>query len=386
MKDLSLHDLSARVVAWHNRHPLARRVTTANVHSVGYVVLPYLAGLGASAAAAARPATATATATATHVGAVPSSAPLPTAQPAPTRATLEPAFSEDFIEPLLPSQVARWAALHGVALASPRADAPVRQVVPTAGADLTRLHPLWVLTAQLEVGRSRSRVLVGAGDAPAVLGRRMWSSARIAGLVALLAVVAVLVAGAMALRRGQAAPANAVPAVAAAASRALVASAIVMTASASVDRPASSPMPLASSPTASAVEAARPAAVQLTLGRVVLPPIGPGIDERRRAAELSRQQAMPAPDAAASAPARAAVGPAFAVSTRLLRTRTESDQTAAAMRALLVTAATPQMNVEVMPAGNDWRVVGWPYADRAQAEKARALLVGRGMKVEVIDF
>ena len=86
-------------------------------------------------------------------------------------------------------------------------------------------------------------------------------------------------------------------------------------------------------------------------------------------------------------PARAAaVAPAFAVSTRLLRTRTESEQTAAAMRALLVTAATPQMHVEVIPAGDDWRVVGWPFANRAQADKARALLAGRGMRVEVIDF
>ncbi len=56
------------------------------------------------------------------------------------------------------------------------------------------------------------------------------------------------------------------------------------------------------------------------------------------------------------------------------------------MRALLVTADMPQMQVEVMPAGEDWRVVGWPYADRVQAEKARALLAGRGMRVEVIDF
>ena len=56
------------------------------------------------------------------------------------------------------------------------------------------------------------------------------------------------------------------------------------------------------------------------------------------------------------------------------------------MRALLVTPGTPQMHVDVMPAGEDWRVVGWPYTDRALAEKARALLATRGMKVQVIDF
>ena len=77
------------------------------------------------------------------------------------------------------------------------------------------------------------------------------------------------------------------------------------------------------------------------------------------------------------------------MSTRVLRTRTEGEQVAAAMRALLVTPGTPgtpPMRVEVMPSGEDWRVVGWPYADRALAEKARALLAARGMKVQVIDF
>jgi len=73
----------------------------------------------------------------------------------------------------------------------------------------------------------------------------------------------------------------------------------------------------------------------------------------------------------------------------LLRTRSESEQVAAAMRALLVKSAapgTPQMRVDVLPTGEDWRVVGWPYADRALAEKARAMLAARGMKVHVIDF
>jgi hypothetical protein len=78
--------------------------------------------------------------------------------------------------------------------------------------------------------------------------------------------------------------------------------------------------------------------------------------------------------------------PAFAVTTRLLRTRTESRQVTEAMRALLVGPDNPGMRVEAMKVGEDWRVVGWPYADRAQAERARAFLAARGMKVEVIDF
>ena len=50
LRDLKLQDLSACVVAWHNSHPLARRITGAHVQSVGYVVLPYL---GAAAGPAA---------------------------------------------------------------------------------------------------------------------------------------------------------------------------------------------------------------------------------------------------------------------------------------------------------------------------------------------
>jgi len=42
--------------------------------------------------------------------------------------------------------------------------------------------------------------------------------------------------------------------------------------------------------------------------------------------------------------------------------------------------------VDLVPAGEDWRVVGWPFAQRAQAEGARGMLATRGMRVTVIDF
>ena len=38
MKTISHDELVARVVAWHNRHPLARRITAAQVQGVGVVV------------------------------------------------------------------------------------------------------------------------------------------------------------------------------------------------------------------------------------------------------------------------------------------------------------------------------------------------------------
>ena len=425
MKDLNLQALSAHVVAWHNRHPLARRITAAHVHSVGYVVLPYQGAAAAQAAPVSGPTTATTTtagAADPHGGATlreramaraqgtagtaeaaaavsPAAATAPS--PAPIRDMLTPAFTEDFIAPLKPAAVGRWAADHGVALTTPRADAPVRQVAPSGPVDITRLQPLWVLTAQLEVGRARTRVLVGAaaeGQPPAVLGRRLWSPVRLGSLAALPMLLAALLLVALPGTRRAAQAPTATPPPMAAASAAVVAGAASSEASALVSPPAAEPSPPPAAPPASA---ARPVDVEPTLGRVALPPIGPRADERRRAADLAREQALPAsaPTPAATAvatavaapapPPLASTGPAFAVSTRVLRTRTESEQVAAAMRALLATPGTPgtaQMHVDVMPAGEDWRVVGWPYADRALAEKARALLAARGMKVQVIDF
>ncbi|MDE2504340.1 MAG: hypothetical protein KGL18_15365, partial [Burkholderiales bacterium] len=52
MEELRLSAVVARVVAWHNRHPLARRITRDQVQAVGYVGLPY-AGAGLPAGAGA---------------------------------------------------------------------------------------------------------------------------------------------------------------------------------------------------------------------------------------------------------------------------------------------------------------------------------------------
>ena len=41
MQALRLNEVLTRVVAWHNRHPLARRISASQVHSIGEVVLPF---------------------------------------------------------------------------------------------------------------------------------------------------------------------------------------------------------------------------------------------------------------------------------------------------------------------------------------------------------
>ena len=54
MQALRLNEVLARVVAWHNRHPLARRINPTQVHSIGAVVLPFATDtLGAAPGAVA---------------------------------------------------------------------------------------------------------------------------------------------------------------------------------------------------------------------------------------------------------------------------------------------------------------------------------------------
>ena len=489
MDDLRLTRLAARVVAWHNRHPLARRIQVAQVHSMGYVALPFLApapaqlaGVDGGAAAAAGAASLAdsagageavdvdveivdavaasgavdvavdidvleaatlvnadagsveaaagslrerAMARAQQAPAAPPAPPAPPAAPAaaataaapqpdslakpaagPTPVPgpmprLEAAFDETILPPLSPAQVARWVTRHGVATGPALRDAPVRRVQPLAGADASRIHTWWVLTAQIEIAGVRTRLLVGAGERAAVLGRRLWSPGRVvvpAALVGALCAVAAMLLAPQATGRGAA------RAAASAVGSGMPASApapATVVAAASAAGAAAAPV----ADSASAPAAARPVDVEPTLGRVNLPSLGPLIDERRSAAALvaapsaaaasasgaASEPAAVRPPPAASAPApappvAAAAGGSFAVSTRLLRTRTEGEQLAAAMRALLLTPGAPPLRVELLPVGDDWRVVGLPYSERAAAEKARALLAARGMKVEVVDF
>lgn len=463
MNDLRWTELAAQVVAWHNRLPLARRIGVQHVHSLGYVMLPFVDASAEASSHGAAPAERSA-ARATPGGSEPlppealtgslreramARAQLDAQGPeAPDAAAgaaagdppqltapvqLRPAFDEDFIPPLSPKAVRRWVAQHAVAQATPRGDVQVRKVKAEAGVDESAVLPRWVLTAQIDTGRARTRVLVGPGSSPAVLGRRLWSPGRMLGL---LLVLAALGGGAAVLMKGglPALPAAEVPPPAAAASAASAASAAPSAAASSVavvlppptepapasaahttpahaapvvsaPAPASVPVaapassPAAQPPAKPTVTTAPPPDVEPQLGKIDLPSLGPRIDERRRKAQeaaASAAAAKPAPNsqpggqpgtqASSHTAAHPPTGPSFAVATRLLRTRSESEQLAAAMRELLAKQPGPPVRVEVLAAGDDWRVVGWPYTDRALADKAQALLASRGMKVQVIDF
>jgi hypothetical protein len=373
-----LEPLVARVVAWHNRHPLARRITPQQVQSLGFVALPFVA--------------------------------LPfVALPFVAHTA---AFSEDFIASVSPARVARWAARHAREAAAAPTGGPLRPVavddtrVPEGAGVVTR----YAMTAAVTCGGRRTRWLIGPDAKAPVLGRRLWSRPRVAA--AGTGVTAVL----FALVTGIALPVE-VP----------MASVVEPPA-----RAAAMPPVAADPPEAEPSAREWPPDAEPRLGRVELPPLAPAIDSLvRDAGRQARASKLPATDevTAAAAPtlrpaaarpagtpqvapdavvvkapdrvpegvpetlperasAVAAVPPdAFwAVTTRLLRTRAESLQWMRAVDELLQAQGSGELNVEMLPEGDDWRVVGWPFTRRADAERAQAMLLARGLKVEVVDF
>jgi hypothetical protein len=459
MEPLRLQAVAARVVAWHNHHPLARPITAAHVNSIGYVALPFRSAVAPAAApgpaqdpsgegGSLRERAMARSRQGEAEGDLPAAAP-----PQPAAADLLAAFSENFIEPLKPRKVALWAALHGRTLAEPPTQAPLRKVVEDAAAVASAPHDvtLYVLTALIEVGPHRTRVLVGGGNAPQILGRRLWDWPRLGGLsVAALLLVAVGAAGYgwLSGRWTKADTPAVVPLAASApepgplaadrpASAGLSASdvrvprvaevgAVVTNAehalqpqpvpehapeprSEVAQRPRESlppdilasslaersvpPLRSASSPAAlPPVTLTRPPEVAPRQGRIPMPALAQLIPEaakaEARAARRAREGIGAAPPAAPAGPPAASPPhePAWAISTRPLRTRTEAEQVMAAMDGLLRPLGTPDVRTEILPEGDDWRVVGWPYTDRREAERALAVLVARGMRVQVVGF
>ncbi len=487
MDDFSLHAVVARVVAWHNRHPLARRITAAQVDSVGYVTLPYTApGLppfappaqpapeppptpatavpppapepvepveplepvdpdpaidlaidsddpgaividveperqaGPAAdsqamtlevelptAAPAAPATPPASALRARAAASEGSAsshdpPAPIAMPTPN-APRTLVCSEDFMAPIPVKAVLTWVHTHGLALPHDPGDGPVRQVpidaaLLPAGAGVGQL---WVATAAIELGGQRHRVLLGGGAEPAVLGRRAWSRPRLLGALAtpcaliastvwwawpaapLAALPTVVVATELAASAASAASASASPASAASAPESSAGAGAVSahsdTHSANTEAPR---LPGLLGEAAKAQ--ARATVAALRAERQASAPALP----TAAVATSPPPPPAPAPAPAPSTDAKTAPPPAalFGLSTRPLRTRAEAEQLQSAFQALLGGAPGSSLRVEMLPAGEDWRVVCWPYERRSDAERARALLQARGLRVELVDF
>ena len=501
MEALRLDTLSAQVVAWHNRHPLARRIAAAQVHAMGYVVLPGMqvqlrqaamaearatmlpsANLAAGADAAAEAAVsspalmvqlqgAAAAVSASEAAAYPTSGAAPAVEPAaapslrerlasrpaqalpeaaasaqsvlappaappassaaapvPQTATaaLRLAFTERFFEHASAHRVAAWALQQArVLVVKLPMGAAVRRLqrepslsVAEPGVDEIPVD-LLLRTATLQAGTRRLRLLIGPGDDPAVLGSRLWSLPRVA-LACLPVLLLPLTAGtawwlgAQSVRTGpalaMAQPPAALAASAVAVAAGVAGSTLAAQGLAGADvAPAAGPNPAqpaqdaavafaasaASAVAAAVVVSAPPEDTEPRLGRVELPPLGPLFADPRFEPTLQRRLAARAAGAAASpmaasSPAVAAPAPtaaaAFALTTRLLRTAAESEQVQAAMRTLLALMLEGSARVQRVPVGDDWRVMGGPFVSRAAADKARAQLLARGVRTEVVEI
>ncbi|MBI3157225.1 MAG: hypothetical protein HYZ20_17735, partial [Burkholderiales bacterium] len=144
-------DAAARVVAWHNRHPLARRITREEVVTVGIVELPF-------ACDTARP-----------------------------DRKVRPVFAAGWLRAATPARLRAWACAHAghEAAGGPRrridADPALRQRATDDGLPDLAWRQLLVLT--LDGAGRRRRVLLAARPdlrAAPVFGARAWQRRRVA--------------------------------------------------------------------------------------------------------------------------------------------------------------------------------------------------------------
>lgn len=417
METPRIDELIAQVVAWHNRHRLARPITSAQVRSIGVVVLPFVAAEASNATVSA------------------------------PGQRLVPAFSEDFIAPLTPQQVASFAAKHGSRDHPGAADWSQRVVPADAGHESAELALIYLRTACIELGEHRCRVLIGAGQRPRIIGPRAWSVPRIAGASAAAtmgvasALMAMLFVGTPPPEVHVAAAASTHPASASAS----VSAAVPASGAAYAPTPASAAEPVAASavitgkigapvlavaasapaPAASAVGpslaasaadrslvSSRPpasAAVSTALSatprspgptplvertvdaagsRAAVPVIRPVLSSEDRAVALlegKRLRAMtPADSPSAAAPG---TGPVYAVMTVATRTRALAERSHLVMDSSASAGELPgKPRSELMRVAEGWRAVLWPFRSRDDAKLAQAMLSERGIRTDVLEF
>lgn len=385
MEPLRLDPVPARVLAWHNRHPLARRIVREHVGSMGYVALPFVQRAG--------------------------------------RRGLKRGFDEDFLDGARLGPLARWAARHGAPAPEPPADGPLREVQPSA----ERFEPgdtqvtLYVRTAFIDDGWRSARVLLGARNPASVFGPRLWSRPRLAGAVAAL----MLLAGGAAWFAlvGRAAADHAVPLAQAPASAASAASAASTVAAAAPASAATGEAPRAAASAAPAAPASAP--VQATVQAPVQAPAPAHAHAHAQAAAPASAAPAPPPALPAAVPVGAdgrpldveprlgridmpsirpslspeppaarppVVAPAaepalvWALATPRLRSESVSEQQQVAIASLMQRAGLRAVRVQVLDMGGGWHVVAYPFPTRDAAENARLLLARRGLPTEAVDF
>ena len=325
---------------------------------------------------------------------------------------LRAAFSREFIWPLRPGQVARWAQRHGWPQPLAPADWPRRRI-DSDRARLAALRqkglahdlPLHVLTAAIGVGDRRIRVLVGADGS--VLGPRAYSRSRLGSASLVLAVGLVGLGwtlrplhglpdagAAAALAAAPASPASAASAPAAAASDAAPPTDAAASATALADAASAAAAPASAASGALAAASAADASHAATWAAATpdaeasatQASIRPSLsDEERHAArvEAARLRGEPPPDP----PATLLPGPVYAVVSLASRQRATAAVHLAQMKSAASRLDGPvPAHGELLESQGQWRAAWWPFTSLVDAERARVLLAGRGIKAEVVEF
>ena len=220
--------LPEHLVAWHNRHPLAKRITIDDVHTVGVVALPFMrSGRQAAAGESVEPIEPVWGGESTL--AQPNTKPAqraaladqeprpPTAAAAPSPPRWQfwrsagvkswPVFSERFIEGLSLRRIAAFAQAQGFTSRPNQPTWPLRDIgiddrliAKADTAEGAWPVEIYLISAAIDAGHTRSRVLIGrkgvSKRAPPVLGKRCLSPRRVgaAALSVLLLAGAVVLA------------------------------------------------------------------------------------------------------------------------------------------------------------------------------------------------
>lgn len=422
MDALRIADAAARVVAWHNRHPLARRITPADVGTIGVVALPF-----------AQPPAPPHAETDGAPDAASDAAPKAAADAAPSPAALRPLFGPEWMFRIAPRRLGEWVRRHGRPLPAACAGWPLRQVdaelAPAHRADADGLEGRTlrhVLTAVIDLAGHRVRVLMAPTlplrRAP-VFGPRLWSPLRVGTAAAGSAAAAAALLLALGAPRPGTPPASAPappgapgapvaaaaqptpgPGVAPPEPHPAPGAAVAVAAPAPPATPATPAGPPAAAASAAArpatpaaepavppaAEPHRPADVPVTLadraaGAAPLVSIRPRLGAADRQAARAVAEAAQTARRAAAAPALA--GRQFALATPAARSRDDALAQQALLQGLLAqTAGGQPTRVDVMAARGRWRAVWWPHPERAQAEQLLQAARARGLKVELIEF
>lgn len=432
-----MKDVAARVVAWHNRHPLARRIKPGDVSGIGVVTIPCAPSDALPAGTAPQPSSRWRAML--HTAAARLAAPLARLKKLRKKAggselpaDFTTLFSEDFIPRLSTARIARFALRWGqlarpgeahwpqrvvaadvastadpaVEPQAPDAQAPAPAPVPAPSVEIT---PVYLLTAALGADPGKHRLLLAPNPQQAVLGQRLWSRPRLLGAAAALLCLTALLSWVL-LRHGHAKPALHPPAVAASApasapafaASAEAASAPAAAASAASDSDAAASAPQAASAAAeghehgdskpgdaadapaSAAEAAPASSASQGHGAK------PGEEARKpagsaRAKDEGREAAKAATKPGAEP---AASGRYYALLTRGPRSRAEAEQQLVRMKAAAnaLREESGSTQTEVMNIGGTWRAVWWPFPSREAATTARWALALKGVTVDVVEF